>query len=175
MTFGSAPVATANIAPLVRKLAHVESVLAFVNEYDMVPRADTPYIRSMIDLYRSKYGMDRVKTDADGAPAKQEKPLPSDWPLPEPTLYPVGDVIISKSILQDPIVAANPNPTPRASITYKSFHISHEVFGNLLFCGLGVHKRKVYLERIRSICDVDSWSDSSTLTTIGSWHSADTD
>lgn len=183
ITFGSAPVTSANISDLARKLPNVGSVLAFVNEYDIVPRADTPYVKSVIDLYRSKYelssindrgGVEEGQVAPDGfkiTTSETEKVLPL-WSLPQSTCYPVGDIIISKGIMQDAVATTDTASelTMQPTVTYKMFKVPHEVFGKLLFCGLGVHKRKVYLERVRSTLDLDtsSWSDSTTLRTVGS-------
>lgn len=189
ITFGSAPVTSASISDLAEKLPNVGSMLAFVNEYDIVPRADTPYVRSVIDLYRSKYepshmadrgGLNEGQVTPDDikvASSETENVLPS-WSLPQPTFYPVGDIIISKSIMQDAAVSTDTASelTIRPTLTYKLFNVSQGAFGKLLFCGLGVHKRKVYLERVRSTLELDtsSWSDSTTLRTVGSHCSNDT-
>src|SRR5436190_441497 len=61
ITFGAAPVTQPNLTPRLLDLSHRRDrpgvMLAIVNEYDIVPRADGPYLRSLVDLYRSKYGL----------------------------------------------------------------------------------------------------------------------
>jgi hypothetical protein len=116
ITFGAAPVSTHDITPLLRQYAgqprKAGLALAVVNEFDLVPRADGPYVRSLVDLYRAKYGLPPI---TDVAPSKPETPLsletktviagreqsaPTDqeplsahvWPLPKQQYRLAGDI-----------------------------------------------------------------------------------
>ncbi|KAK2612773.1 hypothetical protein QQS21_001225 [Conoideocrella luteorostrata] len=184
ITFGSAPALSENMSDLIRKIPNIGTVLAIVNEYDMVPRADKTYIQSLIDLYRSKYGLSRAGTDP-GEVHGSGLPSPimpgsvdrSTWPLPKPMYYLLGDIVISKSFPHtSPISTADSasDLTARPSLSYRMFRVSQDQFSSYLFCGLGVHKRRIYLERIRSSLGAEpySWSDSATLRTVGSQHTS---
>jgi len=62
-------------------------VLAFVNEFDLIPRADQAYVFSLIDLYRSFYGLEPMMKDAIQLENTEvldriDKPATSDYTLP---------------------------------------------------------------------------------------------
>ena len=59
ITFGAPPVTSPDITPLLLRYKSPNKgfSLAICNEYDPVPRADLEYIRSLLDLHRSAYGL----------------------------------------------------------------------------------------------------------------------
>ncbi|KAK5988537.1 hypothetical protein PT974_10020 [Cladobotryum mycophilum] len=162
-TFGCAPVISSNLTPVLMKFSNVGWAYAFVNEYDMVPRADQPYIRSLVDLYRSRHGLpclhmpsdpdvqqssehDVAKCNVVGDETMERK---KHWPLPAAAYQLVGDIIILQQRLDTALLSDASSDT--ATITpmpLKLHKISTDAFANLLFCDVGAHKRRVYLQRM---------------------------
>lgn len=160
-TFGSAPVTSPSVTELAKGLRGVQHVLSFVNEYDMVTRADRPYLRSIVDLYRSKYGLPSV-----GLEKKHQWPIPEldpnvksvidgrpDWSLPSPFYSLVGDIVVLQSCLNSSSVThdAASDASTIVSPSLRAIRISETAFGKLLFCEVGVHKRRVYLDRMNKV------------------------
>lgn len=155
-TFGSAPVTSPSVTDLARDLPGVGHLLSFVNEYDMVTRADRAYLRSVVDLYRSRYGLPSVgakemeskyKLELAGLGKPTEQPVDErpEWSLPSSFYHLVGDIVVIQSNLRASDASTPGTPFIRA------VHVSSQEFGKLLFCDVGVHKRKTYLERMRNL------------------------
>jgi hypothetical protein len=158
-TFGSAPVISTDIIDNMLKRRNVGLILAFVNEYDIVPRADRSYVRSIVDLYRSRYGLGSVTTPSSMTslpkPTSSEAALQSEtdslsnsvmdkiWPLPQPTYRVVGEIVILQSTALSKSIDLDPSAK-----TVRAVKVSSGEFSNLLFCDLGVHKRRIYLQRL---------------------------
>jgi hypothetical protein len=164
VTFGPAPVLSSNLTSFALKSPNVGFVLAFVNEYDIVPRADRPYVRSIVNLYRSRYGLPSVASpgiapsleqmevnsaetsivlESDGMSqgGKMEMEL---WALPKPSYHVVGNIIV----LQSPHATAPSATQGPPAKSVRAVQVSQSEFQDLLFCDLGVHKRKTYLQRM---------------------------
>jgi hypothetical protein len=95
--------------------------LAFMNEFDVVCRADSKYILSLVDLYRSIYGLPPIQSLNNGVkengagsnPPHQTSRRPItqstgrepvrevDWILPEPEYWHPQDIVIMKLRLKD--------------------------------------------------------------------------
>lgn len=145
-------------------------MFAFVNEYDLVPRADRPYIRSLLDLYRSRHGLPSLTpTPSAEEPMripKQDcyKPaltglvdganlglgVDSSWPLPEPAYHLIGSIVILQQHIDMSEIINDDESDSRTlpAMSTRPSVISAKDFGNLLFCDIGVHKRRIYLERL---------------------------
>ncbi|KAL6400978.1 hypothetical protein AUP68_16698 [Ilyonectria robusta] len=151
VTFGSPPVTADDITPLVKKLPQVGMVLSFVNELDMVTRADNAYIHSVLNLYRARFNLPpvaRVASQVSTEPA----PAPGidvEWPLPPPSFYPVGDILLLRKNF--------PTLAPHLTGLFKEppgcVKLSSSEFGRLLFCDISVHKRKHYVERVKRLVE----------------------
>ncbi|KAK0722629.1 hypothetical protein B0T26DRAFT_674312 [Lasiosphaeria miniovina] len=67
ITFGAPPTFNTNLTKTLRaegSLANSRGhTLAFVNEFDVVPRVDQSYVRSLIDLYRAFYNLGPLMAD----------------------------------------------------------------------------------------------------------------
>lgn len=119
--------------------------LNFVNEYDLVTRADRAYMRALVELFNSQeHSMNlhgRSKTGLRERIADQ-----SAWPLPEPVLHHIGRIVVLKKKLlklglhED----AGSEPVPRLV----AYEVSQDEFSRLLYCRLTVHKRAWYRERV---------------------------
>ena len=146
--------------------------LAIVNEYDIVPRVDGPYLRSLVDLYRNIYNLPPI---SDNPPPQQEVQyrLPIDildtgdhyktgssgkkngqaqieWSLPAPRFNLVGDIILLKMQISREVGTSGEAGT-FARPVFDAVEISHEDFQRLIFCSTDVHKRTCYQERIEMI------------------------
>jgi hypothetical protein len=170
ITFGAPPVATPNLTPLLKtQPAELRGmILSFVNEHDLVPRSDTNYIRSLVDLYRSRFNLGPVaehgKTAGPHVAAaavvsdqliqlqepNSERVLPV-WPLPEPHLAIAGDIVVLKD--------SNPNGE---EVKLSALLLDPRDFATLLFVRASVHSRAIYLDNIERIKggkfnDRDGW------------------
>jgi hypothetical protein len=152
ITFGSPPVTTLDVTKLAKSLPNVGMVLAYVNEFDLIPRADHDYIRSLLDLYRSSHGLPPVGQDAPSDNTTAEASV--DWPLPPPKYFIIGDILLLRNSLQstpDPrndIESDTTTPAEQSKICVK---LSARELSKLIFCDLSVHKGRIYLERVGAL------------------------
>lgn len=157
-TFGSPPVTSVDVTTLACKQPQCEFALSFVNEYDIVSRADPSYISSIIDLYRSRYGLPSMATDQPRqveAPPRPEKAMLVDrfWTLPPPTFHLVGEAIILRATTAPSDVGPDDasSDAPTISTTHEAMQLTPQALSQTLFCEVGVHKRRLYLERMRAV------------------------
>jgi hypothetical protein len=152
ITFGSAPTTTLPIRMPDLRHSHpnIGPTLAILNEYDMVPRADRSYIRSIVDLYRTARGLAPIHTPPLN-PHSESKALA--WPLPPPQYHLVGDIIVlrlrlsggcSSALVDDALSQASTLTEPMV----EAVRVAPGEFGRLLFCDLATHRRRAYLERM---------------------------
>jgi len=159
ITFGAPPVATPDLTPILKaQPAKLQGmVLAFVNEHDPVPRSDTDYIRSLVDLYRSRFNLkplaDSGKIESPQAPAttivfnhltqqqeSKDDKFPPIWPLSAPLLAVAGDIVVLKD--------SNPNGE---EVRLSALLVDPREFSSLLFVRSAVHSRTIYLDNINRI------------------------
>lgn len=149
ITIGSAPTTTLpiSIPDLRRSRPNLGPTLAILNEYDMVPRADRVYIRSVVDLYRTSHGLAPIHT-----PPPEESKAPA-WPLPPPQYHLVGDIIVLRLRLSGgassaPVDDALSQASTLTAPMVEAVRVAPGEFGKLLFCDLATHRRRAYLERM---------------------------
>jgi hypothetical protein len=136
-------------------------VLSVVNEFDLVPRADGPYVRSLVDLYRSVYNLPPLQDDAAREQQQQQVSaaavqLPrfsfdvgrvdgqaSVWALPKPVYWHVGQLVVFKVELAEKMGSGKEDDLVLRAVT-----VGPERFGGLLFCNVAVHRRVCYQERV---------------------------
>ncbi|KAK4096073.1 alpha/beta-hydrolase [Parathielavia hyrcaniae] len=103
LTFGSVPVTDTDLTTACKSLPHVNLVLTVVNEHDAVPRADRPYLESLVDLYRSRYGLPPLHMPAlsglalgaaNHAAAGTSSACKGAWPVPAAQFCLLGDVVV---------------------------------------------------------------------------------
>lgn len=174
-TFGSAPVTSPCVTDLLSGLPEVATAVSFVNERDMVTRADHHYVRCVVDLYRAGYGLlstsaitsqpslIKEKTETKYRVDLSELKNPADadirphWDLPLPVYYLVGEIVVLRSNLnlspvsQSSALDSQSNTETLTGASLSAIQLSALEFGNLLFCDIGVHKRRVYLDRMRKL------------------------
>jgi hypothetical protein len=144
--------------------------LALVNEYDLVSRVDQPYVRSLVDLYRSLFQLAPVlddesadsKTISSSAESRTDSEVTLSqggkmWSLPEPAFWPLGEIILLK-IEAVKIQAENGGTEGMAAPMgriLKAFKVEPEEFAHLVFCRIPVHRRNEYQKRVKMILDGD--------------------
>jgi hypothetical protein len=148
-------VSTVDLTPLFKTCyANSQGItLAFVNEHDPIPRSDTDYIRSVVNLYRSRYNLGPVANDDEAAaqqapalastesdPKADGKGSPRLWRLPAPLLANLGEIVVLKD--------ANPDGE---EVRLNAVSVSPREFSNLLFVRSAVHSRAMYLDNIRTL------------------------
>lgn len=170
ISFGSPPVIQPDISRHLlsdsQNAPNIGLALAVVNEYDFVSRTDRPYVRSVIDLYRSLFRLPPVKDDD---PTQTENMLPSvagvsepnlnrpqgakqPWDLPKPIFWLVGEIILLReegAQLQSGNGQGEPTASSRKIL--KAFVIKPEEITKLLFCRIKVHQGKEYRDRVDMI------------------------
>lgn len=166
ITFGSPPVTTLDVTKLAKSLSKVGLVLSFVNEFDMIPRADHDYIRSLLDLYRSSHGLQPIGQEAPSDMEPDQASL--DWQLPLPKYHIIGDILLLRNIPQripDPRNDIDSDAATQTDQCQLCVKLSAREFSKLLFCDLSVHKGRIYLERVQALTGnkVGSLSQTSTL------------
>jgi hypothetical protein len=171
ITFGSPPTLSVDITEALRTAPSLAAYrglnLAFVNEFDMVPRADQTCVRSLIDLYRSIYHLEPLMTDAIRNPkeptVKYELPpfdfgqnesethngdpkIDNQWKLPLAEYHIIGDLVLLRK---------EKDTRARAGVTsgrvLRALSISPQEFEKLLYCGIETHSRTYYDDRVELI------------------------
>ncbi|KAK0640825.1 Alpha/Beta hydrolase protein [Cercophora newfieldiana] len=153
ITFGSAPTTAPSVTDLCKARPNIGLTLSIVNEYDMISRADGSYLRSIIDLYRSRSGLPPVSADAPATTALDDMDTSEKaWPLPPPEYNLVGDIVVLRLRLID-TPSTNDDETFSQAETLtapvvRAVEVTPEEFSKLLFCDIGTHRRTAYLERM---------------------------
>ncbi|KAH8591652.1 hypothetical protein B0O99DRAFT_690460 [Bisporella sp. PMI_857] len=175
ITFGSPPTLTVNITKTLSTAASLEAnrglSVAFVNEFDVIPRADQAYVRSLIDLYRSIYKLEPLmsdtimrdqqvaepiikyelppldfgNSDSDsdcGADFKASSP-DSEWKLPLAEYHIIGELVLLRNKRN-----ASTEMGPRTSRVLQALSISAREYEKLLYCGIQTHSRTYYEDRV---------------------------
>lgn len=147
-------------------------MLAFVNESDVVPRADQAYTRSLIDLYRVKHGLgplmeSSIVCDApdhtqagggipyvlpplyfqqeDGAKQDDKASAKRRWRLPLPDYHILGELVHLRKVCVESAVDGQEHRVLVAQT------IPQAEFQKLLYCGTRSHSRSYYHDRVDMI------------------------
>ncbi|KAK4670712.1 uncharacterized protein QC763_213520 [Podospora pseudopauciseta] len=164
ITFGSPPVTSISLTDICKDSSSVGVLLSIVNEYDMISRADGPYLQSVVDLYRSRHGLPPVFNSSAATAERDSK----SWPLRLPTFHLLGDIVVLKLHLVDlPSVQGDDALSQASTIvvtTLKAVKVSPKEFAKLLFCDISTHRRKAYIERMEMLA-TQFWDNSSSLNT----------
>lgn len=162
MTFGAPPVVTQPLGlasfPRQRK---VGLCLNIINEFDIVSRADAPYILCLVNLLRSIYGQPPLPDDTDDSiaiPNNIESGLKDvvgdkesndanppaaekSWPVPPLGYHHVGTRVVLLMRLDG------------SQLRLKAMEVPGDKFGQLLFCRVAVHHRACYSARIQELVE----------------------
>ncbi|KAK3361663.1 Alpha/Beta hydrolase protein [Lasiosphaeria ovina] len=132
--------------------------LSLINEFDLVSRADTPYVVSVAGLFRA--------AQQNSLPRSEDKPVVLDvvveveqehenegsdektWPLPRALFHHVGHVIVLAMRLEGDGDGDNDGGGAGA-VGLRAVRVDHGVLERLLFCRVAVHRRACYAERAR--------------------------
>jgi hypothetical protein len=154
--------------------------LLFVNEFDIICRADAKYVLSLVDLYRSIYGLPPIQREDEeivkgntmpsiesasvhqispgsGAGSGDRESVGSmDWRLPEPEYWHPQEIVVLKLGLRDTGAHNEENDdegvaSVRDSVALAAVRVLPEDFARLLFCRVAVHHRLRYRERVDMI------------------------
>lgn len=147
--------------------------LAFVNEFDMVCRVDHSYLRSLIDLFRSVYGLgpgmnnEIIRQEKKpGTPNTEDTqcvlpPLnfpnvdqkaavkPTEdrpWNLPIPDYHTFGDLVLLRKEHNTRVESKQ-----RSSKELRALSIRAQDLEKLLYCGIKIHSRAHYEDRMESV------------------------
>lgn len=154
-------------------------VLSIVNEYDLVSRADGPYARSLIDLYRSIYNLPPIQDNDDqqrqntvvpqlpklsfdtrSAEPESARPELPMWPLPKPEYWHIGQIVVFKVKLTS---STDDGAGCRDDVLkLRTVTVSAAEFAKLLFCDVSSHRRVSYQERVDLLLngrfnEMDGW------------------
>lgn len=161
LTFGAPPVLGADVTEVISSEPSLERNrginMAFVNEFDMICRVDQPYFRSLIDLFRSIYGLKPVmstddalngsRADTPTTAATNSETLQASedriWPLPPAEYHIYGNVVLLRKEHD-----AKAGAKKKAAKQLRAFTVRTRDFERLLYCGIGTHSRTFYNERV---------------------------
>jgi len=147
-----------------RNIGHI---LSFVNEFDLVPRTDQPYARSLVDLFRSIYKLPLAASESESIAVKghtsdavlsdrvsnNNQPSDLSWTLPQPYLFHIGRIVILKaalSALGDGNTDKHTHPL-KPGLDIRAFEADPAEFSKVLFCRLSVHRMNIYVENVQEI------------------------
>jgi len=179
ITFGAAAVIRpADAISGTLKNANRGLQLIFVNEFDIISRADTNYVLSLADLYRSIYGLPPIQKLGGGDSTQDERtsiapsaaPSPevdletkaglvenANWRLPEPEYWHLQTIVVLKLSLKDIDTGSAEDDAEEdtaglsGSVALTAVKVTPEEFAKLLFCRVSVHHRIYYKERVEMI------------------------
>lgn len=118
--------------------------LNIINEYDLIARADRPYILSLVDLLRSVYGRPPLQERNDAIKSSQSGRASNNWDLQFEYRH-YGHIIIFQ------VSEENSNPHGESvptgdDLSLSAWKVPWDDFSQLLFTRAEVHGR-IYYER----------------------------
>ncbi|KAJ2988558.1 hypothetical protein NUW58_g3909 [Xylaria curta] len=174
ITFGSPPVAkivSQEDEIALNRIVAEAPVLNIINEYDLVSRLDSAYVRSLIQLYNSG-----APDFAKGESFTTEEIPEKCWPLPTRDLQHIGSIVVLKTELPD--LKLDETKPSDVSTRVTAWSVTPESMSSLVFCQIQVHRRKYYRQKIEQLTKggfesvVSSKRSSDTLVTCESQFSA---
>ena len=150
-------------------------VLALVNEFDVVARADLAYVRSLVDLYRSFYKLPPVPDKETGDSSASLTLTDSGdsyvrkgiWKLPLVNFFHIGPLVVLKGekvlpsrsevkgsgATQPPALDKQEQDAPKTIygrrnkiLKLEAFDVTAEDFATLVFRRKFVHNRAIYID-----------------------------
>ncbi|RKL35027.1 hypothetical protein BFJ72_g9026 [Fusarium proliferatum] len=179
VTFGAPPCLTQHVDPGIFQPSSGTVCVNVINEFDVVTRADKPYILSLVDVARAMLDLPpkaaisehetskeivsaalettrdenrRLSDDSEDFPLKE----PKFWRFPQPFYHHVGPRVILLTRFVD------------NQMNLKAVEISSSEFQKLLFCRVAVHGKRFYDERIDAL-EQGRFNDRSAWTADGEY------
>ncbi|KAH0561982.1 hypothetical protein GP486_003311 [Trichoglossum hirsutum] len=169
ISFGAPPVTRPDLTHPILAAANRGLVLSIVNEYDLVPRADNDYVRSLVDLYRSIYSLPPIQDRPEQDPTprlprlsfdtRNANPAPDprpSWPLPSPEYFHIGQIVVFKVKLAEPAAdggAGGGAASDADDLVLRAVTVAPNHFARLLFGSVSVHGRVCYRERVKMLLE----------------------
>ena len=162
ITFGSPPVIQPSIPPQPQSRGGNILVLNIINEFDVVTRADSNYILTLVNLYRSIYQMPSARgVDApDDGMSQDTKPIAADhlnsdkestrsfWAVPRATYSHVGERVILHMHMCEGTGSGESDDDLAGKLELRAYKVEAQAYQKLLFCRVSVHRRTEYRRRI---------------------------
>lgn len=154
ITFGSPPVIRPTI-PLEPWSSRGKTfVLNIINEFDIVTRADSDYIRSLVNLYRSIYQMSPMrKANASDNGMLEDTRLTAAnhhnsnsertggfWPTPSAIYRYIGERVVLHTHMCDENSSGESDISVTDEFELKVYKVEAQDFQKLLFCRISAHK-----------------------------------
>ena len=167
ITFGSPPVIRPSISSRPQSSHGKTLVFNIINEFDVVTRADSNYILSLVNLYRSMHQMPSVRevnTPDDGMMqdtksiaayqlSSYKDSTGSFWITPSATYNHIGELVVLHMQMCEETSSGGSDDDLIDKLELKAFSIEAQAFQKLLFCRVSVHRRTEYQKRIGLIVD----------------------
>ncbi|KAI9883900.1 MAG: hypothetical protein M1823_004314 [Watsoniomyces obsoletus] len=160
VTFGTPPISLLPLNKPSDPRLHKSLFYSFINEGDPVPRADKPYMRSLLNLYSSP----APRTSGPSSPQQPNKPTPAGlWKRPKPqkaiteaprarAIWPVPPCALSNAgelVLLRNTVANNPSSSVEDSVV--ACTTSDQQLRGIVFGDPVMHMMKLYASRIETL------------------------
>lgn len=162
VTFGAPPCLSSHVDLSLYQPSEKTICINIINEFDVVTRADKPYILSLVDIVRStldlppKSQVSESATDEETIYAAlkttdtnesglsyQFEGLDIDqskfWRLPQSLYHHVGPRIVLLMRLAE------------GEMSLKAVEVTPSEFQRLLFCRVAVHGKRIYAERVKAL------------------------
>lgn len=146
ITFGSPPVTSQNLTTLAEELPSVASVLAFVNEEDVVSRLCLDYVKELVHIYQ-KHVKETLEKEQEAASANEwieieetDVETVGEWELPNPTYYQIRRIVLLR-----PSLVGKQIMSPGCS------ELDYSDFARLLWCDIAMHKGSAYSDRVGAL------------------------
>ena len=165
ITFGCPPVIRSPLPSQAQSSHGKTLVLNIINEFDVVTRADSNYILSLVNLYRSIYQMPPVRevnalddgmlqgTESTAANHLNRNNTNSGslWATPRATYGHVGERVVLHMHMRDVPSSVESDNDISDELELKAYKVEAQAFERLLFCRYLVHRRIEYGKRIQLV------------------------
>jgi hypothetical protein len=150
-----------------QSLAGEGLLLNIINEFDLVTRTDSPYILSLVNLYRSIYQLPPMQ-DAKLHKRSITKDVQSTlaqhpsgnqdmegliWAVPSPLYYHVGKLLMLRVQIRKGDSSSANCESMEEALEMRAVKVRAEDFEKLLFCRITVHSRVCYGERVKLVAE----------------------
>ena len=165
ITFGSPPVIRPSIPSQPQSSREKTLMLNIINEFDVVTRADSNYILTLVNLYRSIYQMPLVRgvnapddgrvQDTKSIAAhhlnSDNESIGNSWAIPRATYSHVGELAIFHMHVCDDTGSGESDDNLADKLELRAYKVEAQAFSKLLYCRVSVHRRIEYRKRIDMI------------------------